>query len=227
MASVLADIGGSRVRMAHFFWKHTLRWGDSAIDATCGNGKDSLAIARLMAECGPNNPGKLFGFDVQAHALQQTRTQLSKAGVDMNKVLLFNQGHEKMKAIIDKEQEAKQEGPLKVKLVTFNLGYLPGGDKAIHTQTDTTVAAVGAASQLIVPGGVISIVLYPHEEGLREAHALRQWCKSLSLKDFLITNVMTPLDGEHQPSILFVTRRLISNSVSPDSPNNSGEDPIS
>lgn len=207
MASILAEIGGSRVRMAHFFWKNTVRWGDSVIDATCGNGKDSLVLSRLMAETGPNNSGRFFGFDVQAQAIEHTRTRLHDAGIDMSKVRLYNEGHERMKAVIAKEEQ-ESTSPLRVKLVTFNLGYLPGGDKSLHTQAHTTVEAVDAASQLIVPGGVVSVILYPHAAGQQEAASLRQWCKSLSFKDFVITNVMTPLDGETQPSILFITRRL-------------------
>lgn len=46
------------------------------------------------------------------------------------------------------------------RLVAFNLGYLPGGDKEITTMSDTTLLALEAAGRIVEPGGLISIVVY-------------------------------------------------------------------
>lgn len=53
------------------------------------------------------------------------------------------------------------------RLVAFNLGYLPGGDKGIITQSATTLLALEAAKELLLPGGVISIVAYVGHPGGR------------------------------------------------------------
>lgn len=54
-----------------------------------------------------------------------------------------------------------------VRLVAFNLGYLPGGDKKIITRSETTVLALEAAKRILAPGGLISIVTYVGHPGGR------------------------------------------------------------
>lgn len=203
MCSELAKIGTSRVRMAHFFWKHTLLPGDTVIDATCGQGKDSLVLARLVSNSIENKFGKFVGFDIQKSAIDATRTRLSENGIDLNRVKLYQEGHERIADLSRTDKEWFEN----VKLVSFNLGYLPGGDKSIITKVDTTILAVEGASKIIVPGGVISIVQYPHEEGAKEALALRDWYKSLDRSEWMVTNMMMPQEDEKQPSIVFVVRR--------------------
>jgi len=201
---VLAQIGSSRVRMAHFFWRHTICLGDTVIDATCGHGKDSLEMCRLISDSASGKFGRFVGFDVQKSATDETFNRLSQSSFDMSRVLLFNEGHENMW----KRSQEYPEWFGNVKLVSFNLGYLPGGNKAVHTKVDTTLEAVEGASRLIVPGGIISIVQYPHAEGQLESQALRSWYKShLPPQDWIITNMMNPLEAEVQPSILFLIRR--------------------
>lgn len=51
------------------------------------------------------------------------------------------------------------------KLVCFNLGYLPWGDKDLMTQPETTTAAVQTALDILAPEGVLSVVSYTGHEG--------------------------------------------------------------
>ena len=200
-SSILARIGTSRVRMAHFFWRHTIEDGDTVIDATCGRGKDCLELARLVQKNGSEKSGFVIGFDIQKAAINETWTRLSENKIDMSKVRLFHEGHENIWERSQREKDVFNN----VKLVSFNLGYLPGGNKDIQTKVDTTLMAVEGSSKLLVPGGVISIVQYPHEEGANEAKALREWYNSLPPQDWMVTNMM---EGEGQPSIVFLIRRL-------------------
>jgi hypothetical protein len=63
----------------------------------------------------------------------------------------------------------------------FNLGWLPGGDKTITTMRETTMPAVEAAIDLLLPDGVLIIAIYPgHEEGALEGDMLREYFKTLS-----------------------------------------------
>jgi hypothetical protein len=189
--------------MVHFFWQHIIREGDTVVDATCGRGKDSFEMCRRMAKRGLQTKGRFVGFDVQDSALEETRRRLEEGDIDMNRILLLKRGHED---ILQVAKEAP-EWLTNVRLISFNLGYLPGGDKSLYTRVDTTIKAVDGASQLIAPGGTLSIVQYPHEEGRKESSSLRQWYKSLPPQDWMVINLMTPLEGEDQPSITFVTRR--------------------
>lgn len=51
------------------------------------------------------------------------------------------------------------------RLVAFNLGYLPGGDKTLTTQSDTTLKALEAAKGILMDGGLISLVVYVGHPG--------------------------------------------------------------
>lgn len=51
--------------------------------------------------------------------------------------------------------------------MVFNLGYLPGGDKAILTTPGTTLAALQAAGRVLGSGGLISVMVYVGHPGGR------------------------------------------------------------
>ncbi|MSM41050.1 MAG: methyltransferase domain-containing protein [Geobacter sp.] len=154
-----ADLRGA-VALAHSYLLERVRPGDRVVDATCGNGNDTLLLARLVGE-----QGRVWAFDIQEEALHATAELLDEAGC-RQQVKLFAMGHERMADVVAE--------PLKA--VVFNLGYLPGGDKACVTRPVTTVAALEAACQLVAPGGVILVALYPgHPGGAEECAAVEGW----------------------------------------------------
>ena len=138
--------------------------GDAAVDATMGNGHDTLFLCELV---GPE--GRVFAFDVQEQAVENTRARLKEAGV-LDRAELFCLGHEHM--------AEKVIGP--VRAVVFNLGWLPGGDHHVTTRWETTKIAVESALSLLMPLGVLVICAYPgHAEGERERQALTKWLAEL------------------------------------------------
>ncbi len=147
--------------------------GDRAIDATLGNGHDTLFLARCVG-----GDGAVLGFDVQAEALQATRARLADAGI-RDPVELHHRGHEDMAAV------APEGWTGTVGAVMFNLGYLPGSDKTCITRPATTIRALDAATELLRPGGVITAVLYTgHDGGAEEARAVQQWAEALDTDAF-------------------------------------------
>lgn len=60
------------------FWKHVVSPGDSVIDATCGGGKDTLALARLVQPWKGGRGGRVLAIDVQEEALARTRSLLQQ-----------------------------------------------------------------------------------------------------------------------------------------------------
>lgn len=61
--STMQDIMQTGVRMtrtAHHAWDQFVRPGDTVVDATCGNGYDTIHLARLVG-----HEGHVFAFDVQ------------------------------------------------------------------------------------------------------------------------------------------------------------------
>lgn len=147
-----------------------LREGDLSIDATVGNGHDTLFLAGRVG-----GAGKIIGFDVQRIALAATRSRLESEGL-LPRVKLLHRSHAEMAAALAESGETRQ-----ARAIMFNLGYLPGSDKSVTTRTDPTLLAVAAALDLLAPGGAMTVVLYPgHPEGEREFTAVSRWAEKLS-----------------------------------------------
>lgn len=146
-----------------------IRSGDIVIDATVGNGHDTLTLARLVGQS-----GHVYGFDVQQSALDNAKALLEREQMS-KRVTLFCDGHERM----------AQHVASPVRLIALNLGWLPGGDKARTTQTDTTKQAVLSALSLLSMLGVCVICCYPgHGEGARERDMLDALLASLRPQAF-------------------------------------------
>lgn len=138
--------------------------GDFAIDATIGNGHDTL----LLAECG----AVVIGFDIQDLAIENAQLRLlEECGLAaLGQVTFHKLGHERMLEKVPKDWIGN------VRIVMFNLGYLPGGDKTLITRPETTLQALQAAHSLLAKCGYLSIVLYPdHQGGNDEASAVKTW----------------------------------------------------
>ena len=105
------------VSYVHNVLGEVLREGDVAVDATIGNGWDTALMGDLVGR-----GGVVYGFDIQDVALEVTKARTSGC---LATIRLHQQGHQTMAAAIDGPHHGH------VKAVTFNLGYLPGGDKEV------------------------------------------------------------------------------------------------
>lgn len=138
--------------------------GARAIDATMGNGHDTQWLCELTGE-----NGRIYAFDVQAEAVERTRERLAQNGLE-SRAALFCAGHERMGEFV----------PERVDAIVFNLGWLPGAEHGVTTQTATTLQAVNAALELLKEDGLMTVCIYPgHDEGTRELNALMQWASEL------------------------------------------------
>lgn len=157
--------------LATEYMQRAIKPGDAVVDATMGNGHDTLLLAQLVGEA-----GHVTAFDVQAQALEQTRTRLLEQGVLARATLVYD-GHEHMAQHVHGEIAAAM----------FNLGWLPGAQKGITTQVNTTLAALEACQALLAPGGIISICVYPgHAEGDEERSAVRAYLSGLDVRTFCV-----------------------------------------
>lgn len=148
---------------AHEVVQSVVRPGETVVDATAGNGHDTLFLAQCVGE-----RGRVVAFDVQEAAIASTRRRLADAGVG-ERVELWGESHASM---------ARRVAP-GVAAVMFNLGYLPGGDHGRITRTEETLPALAAAVSLLRPGGVVTVVCYPgHPGGEEEAAAVRIWAEA-------------------------------------------------
>lgn len=141
------------VDFAHDIAQRRVAEGDVVIDATMGNGHDTLFLAQLV---GPS--GRVFAFDVQQAAIASTEQRLLAASV-RERCVLVHDGHQHFPQYLPGELRGR------LATVMFNLGWLPGHDKTCITRTETTLVAIAAALEWLRPGGVLLIVVYPGHAG--------------------------------------------------------------
>ena len=157
------------VALSHFFLRERVQPGDRVVDATCGNGHDTLFLAQLV---GPE--GRVWAFDVQDGALAATRALLFEEGC-LERVELVAAGHERLAEFVRE--------PLRA--VIFNLGYLPGGDRQVVTRPENTVAALEQAAGILLPGGIITVCIYTgHPGGAAEGAAVEKWASAMAPRQF-------------------------------------------
>lgn len=148
--------------IAHDWLSAGIDQGDTVVDATLGNGHDAFFLANCIG-----STGTLYGFDVQQSALEQSMQRLQDCSCEKH---FFLQGHQHLNTVLPAELQGK------IKAFTFNLGWLPGGDKNITTQVTTTIDALAQALSWLCPLGKISIMLYPgHTEGAQETAQILYW----------------------------------------------------
>jgi predicted methyltransferase len=146
----------------------TVKHGDIAIDATLGNGHDTLFLAQLVGE-----NGRVYGFDIQEDAIFNTRERLETHNLQ-ERVTLFKQGHETVSNVIPPVHYGRVKGAV------FNLGYLPGGDKTIVTRPKTTIKAIEGLLDALAPEGIIVLVIYHgHREGAVERDYILRYVERL------------------------------------------------
>jgi len=139
------------IDFAHDFLREAVNPGDVVVDATMGNGHDTAFLASLGA--------RVFSFDVQSAAIENTRKLLNERGLGAN---LVHDGHENACKYIKV-----------LKAAVFNLGYLPGSDKSVITKPVTTIRAMEKLCGMLQTGGRIAVVVYPgHDGGAQEADAV-------------------------------------------------------
>lgn len=158
--------------LAHLLLSDIIRTGDTVVDATCGNGHDTIFLAALVGK-----EGKVIAYDIQEVAIEETQALAKHAGFD-ERITLYHKSHAGM-------AEDLEAGS--VRAVAFNLGYLPGENHAVTTEADETLKALKAATQVIEPEGGLSVVCYPgHEAGAIEAEAVEKWFNDLSSKGWRV-----------------------------------------
>ena len=178
------------VQLAQVIVQTRLRMGDLAVDATVGNGNDTLFLADQVGET-----GRVIGFDIQETAIRKTEEKVR--GFDH--VELICSGHEEM------TQYLGEDSP---RAVMFNLGYLPGSGKHVITRAETTLQALVGAAGVLQPRGVITVVLYTgHEGGPEEATAVRDWAKSLDQEIFSVVEYGFLNQKNSPPALIAIERK--------------------
>lgn len=151
--------------------------GDTVLDATAGNGGDTLVLARLVGK-----EGRVFAFDIQESALKETKRRLEEAGL-VARVSLIHAGHENLHQV--------PTGDLRA--AVFNLGYQPGGDMNIITRAQTTLTALETVLSRLLPGGVAILTVYwGHPGGPEEKSAVEDYAAGLPAGEWDVARLSFP-----------------------------------
>ncbi len=155
---------------AHQLVRKVVDKDDIVIDATLGNGYDTVFLADLMGD-----EGHVYGFDIQEQAIKNTKNRLIEYHL-LHRVTLINDGHENIQQYI----------PASINGIMFNLGYLPGSSKRITTVPKKTIKALQSVMSLLQTGGIITIIVYiKHDEGI-EAKKLEEYIRTIDQKKFSV-----------------------------------------
>lgn len=159
------------LKLSHHFIRQVVGEGDTVLDATIGNGNDTLFLAGLV---GPK--GRVIGFDIQPIAIERTKEKLRQEGM-LGRTTLIQDDHAN---ILQHVQEP-------IRAAMFNLGYLPRADHRITTTYSTTLKAVEGCCTLLVPSGMVTIcIYYGHKAGEEERIRLLEYVKKLEYTKFTV-----------------------------------------
>lgn len=176
----------------HHFLREHIRPGDLCIDATMGNGQDTKLLCQLA---GPT--GKVLAFDIQPEALAHTASLLKESHVPENYRLILD-SHEHMGSYADCAS---------VRCITFNFGYLPGGDHATCTRADSSLAAVKTGLSLLQTEGIMSLCIYSGgDSGFEERNALLAFLSQLDYRKYLVIRSDYYNRPNHPPIPVLVIR---------------------
>ncbi len=141
--------------------------GKIAIDATLGNGNDTLKLLKAVGKT-----GFVYGFDIQELAIKNTKNLI---GEKFQNYRLFSESHENINKIKSAD------------LIIYNLGYMPGSSKEITTLASSTEVSLKKATEILNEGGVIIVVSYlGHENSLKERETVDSFIRNLNQKEFKV-----------------------------------------
>ena len=171
----------------------------AGVDATCGNGHDTLFLAQAMQRAFAAAPWHVLAFDIQETALHATHTRLAEHGL-AGHLSLHGQGH---------QAAAKALAPnMHLCVAMFNLGYLPGSDKAITTRQHTTMQAISTLAAKLVPLGLLSLHTYGgHAGGKEEMEAVEAWCTALPCPAWRVFRYAC-CNKQYHPETLFLAQKM-------------------
>ena len=183
----------SALRYSHTLLDQVVQPGDTVIDATVGNGNDTIYLASAVGKS-----GHVYGFDVQSAGLEAPKTQLLLTGL-LNQTTLIHDGHEHLSNHLPEDTQ--------ITAAIFNLGYLPGSDKSVITHAKTTISAVEQCLKILQRGGLVILVsYYGHPGGKDELNHLQTFLTKLPQKEFQVLNYQF-MNQQNDPPILFAIQK--------------------
>lgn len=184
------------LQFAHSLLEEIVAEGDVVIDGTIGNGHDTLFLAQLVGKS-----GRVFGFDIQQNAIQNTLHRLTEHQLN-EQVTLFHASHDELHSLLPSSVVGQVKGAI------YNLGYLPGGDKSIVTTPQSTIQSISQLMKALSPGGIIVLVIYHgHPEGKIEKDKLLSYVTTLDQSAFRVLQYQFINQKNDAPFIVAIEKK--------------------
>ncbi|MCT4594699.1 MAG: class I SAM-dependent methyltransferase [Anaeromicrobium sp.] len=184
----------SLTKITNIAWsmvENCLYEGCVTLDGTMGNGNDTVFLREKIG-----NTGKVYSFDIQDLAIENTRKKLEEKNFISN-VELIKDGHENLDKYIKEEIDG----------AIYNLGFLPKGDKSITTLGENTVIALQKTLNILKRSGIMVIsIYYGHEKGLEEKDMVLDYVHNLDSKKYHVIK-MEFFNQKNNPPILVAIER--------------------
>lgn len=175
----------------HEFVASHITAGGLCIDATAGNGNDTIFLCQAVGET-----GTVIAFDIQFTAVEKTKKRLLENNIHNAEVIL--ESHANIKDYAKKES---------VDCILFNLGYLPGGDHTIATKGSTSVEAIEQSLTCLKKNGIIGLCIYSGgDTGYEERDLILSYLKELDHKKYLVLVTQYYNRSNNPPIPAFIVR---------------------
>lgn len=177
----------SVIEFSHKLLISNITKDDITIDMTIGNGNDTLVLVK--------HSKFVYGFDIQIDAIKNTNNLLK----DYSNYKLICDSHLNFDKYINEEFSA----------AIFNLGYLPKGNKEIHTDALVVLDTLKKVLKLIKPKGICNIIFYPgHKSGLEESIIICEYLKTLNQKEFDVLKYEFINQINNPPFLISIKKRI-------------------
>lgn len=171
-------------KISHYIINSFVEEKEIAVDATLGNGYDTDFLAK--------NFKKVYSFDIQKCACDNYKEK------QKDNVKLINDSHHLLKNYVNES----------INCIMYNLGFLPGGDKTITTNHETSLESIKNGLDLLSSGGIMTICIYRgHEEGKKEEEIILEYVNQLSKDKFGVMNHEVLNRSNNAPILLVIEKK--------------------
>ena len=180
------------LNISHDFLRRSISSGARVIDATAGNGGDTLLLCELVGDS-----GHVTAFDIQQAAVDATKGRIDEAGyADRCDVILDS--HANMIRYFEKES---------VDAIVFNFGWLPGGSHDVFTRAESSISAIKQGCELLTVGGVMSLcVYYGRNNGYDERDAILDFVSTLDYRKYTVIHLSFKNRINDPPFPIFIVK---------------------
>jgi hypothetical protein len=175
---------GDITDLSHYIIKNFALDKNIAVDETLGNGGDCDFLSE--------NFKKVYAFDIQVEAIEQYKKR------NKDNVRLICDSHENIEKYIKEE----------IDVAIYNLGFLPGGDKSITTQAESTLKSIQGTLKILKSGGFAIITVYiGHNEGFCESEEVLKYVSYLPKDKFGVMLHKVINRSDKAPYLLVVEKK--------------------